>query len=105
MSIAEAEQALYDEFDKVVGDEKDPAVIDALKRVWLIWDKKAVPWMNPTWHTCSKCLTPAFCIDSVVDMSWTCANCYYEQVVKDYRAAEKAKNIPPKLDLEDFARI
>jgi CRISPR/Cas system-associated protein Cas10 (large subunit of type III CRISPR-Cas system) len=105
MSIAASEQELYDEFDKVVGDEKDPAVIDALKRVWLIWDKKVVPWMHPTWHTCSHCGTPAFCIDSVVEMAWTCSKCYYERAVKDYREQELEKKAPPKLDIEDFARI
>lgn len=105
MSISDSEQRFYDEFDKVVGDEKDPAVIDALKRVWLIWDKKVVPWMRPTWHTCSHCRTRAFCIDSVVDMAWTCSNCYFDRAVKDYRDGEKAKKLPPKLDLEDFARI
>lgn len=106
MSIAESEQELYDEFDRVVGEEKDPAVIDALKRVWLIWDRKAVPWLRPTWHTCSHCGKPAFCLDSVVDMSWSCANCYYEQVVKDYREQERARYAHlNKLDIEDFARI
>lgn len=106
MSIAASEQSLYDEFDELVGDEKDPVVIEALKRVWLIWDKKAVPWMRPTWHTCSKCNMPAFCIDSVVEMSWTCAKCFYEQVVKERREEERARcchEIP--LNLEDFVRV
>ena len=106
MTIPAPEQALYDEFDKVVGDEKDPAIIEALKRVWLIWDRRAVPWMRPTWHTCSHCRMPAFCIDSVVEMTWTCSNCYFEQVVKEHRDEERARcrhDIP--LNLEDFTRI
>lgn len=106
MTIPAPEQRLYDEFDKVVGGEKDPAVIEALKRVWLIWDRKASPWIRPTWHTCSHCRRPALCIVSVVEMTRTCAKCYYEQVVKELREEERARcrhDIP--LNLEEFARI
>lgn len=98
---------LYDEFDKIVGDVKDPITIKVLKAVWNIWDRKCVPWMTPQWGRCSFCNMPAMVVHSVVDMSAQCASCYAKNMEKTLRAPEPGvvREIEPKLDVDDFARL
>lgn len=106
--ITDPDTIVYDGFDRIVGDEKDPLVIEALKRVWTIWDRDDVPWMRPLWGMCSHCGLPGRVIGHLHDMSSECSHCYYERILRELRAEEDDKHkekVTRKFDLDDFMRL
>lgn len=106
--ITDPDTLVYDDFDRIVGDEKDPIVIEAVKRVCTIWGRDAEPWMRPLWGRCSHCGRTGRVLSYIHDMSSECSHCCYERILRELRAKEDDKHkekVTRKFDLEDFTRI